>query len=220
MKTIELLSLAQRLGLSPDALEERLLSWSDAGLLDYRGGPRQMLLELLPAPPDATARLQALLDALQEQREAQIARLAEYAHSHLCRHQIIARHFGEALPRPCGVCDCCALATKTGVPIKPSLRHRTGQPSAETIEQTILSCLISLQCSVGKTGLARTLTGSIAAHPACKRSAYYGRLATISASRLEKIIDGLIGAGYLAYARKETYRVLVLTKAGQALIHS
>ncbi len=221
-QSVDLTALATRLGVSATDLEERLLTWRDADLLEYRGANRQMLLELLPAPPDGTQRLQTLLDILQSQREAQIERLASYARSTLCRHKTIARHFAESLSRVCGVCDRCA-------PAHPSARaSRVGRParhqsdgsgaSLDAIEQMILLCLLSLPNGVGKTGLARILTGSIAAPISGKRSAYYGRLAAYSASRIEKMAQGMIDAGYLERDESSEYKVLVVTAQGHALI--
>ncbi len=217
---VDLLQTAQQLQLSPDDLEERLLSWRDAGLLEYRSGPRQMLLELLQAPPDATDRLQALLDTLQVQREAQITRLTDYARSSVCRHKTIARHFAERLSQSCGVCDRCAPGPAITVRRPTSAAGLNGHTPAglEPLEYTIISCLVSLQFGAGKTGLARTLTGSIAAPPSGKRSAYYGRLATMSTSRIEKAIQGLLDDGYLQRDESSEYKLLVLTEAGQALI--
>jgi ATP-dependent DNA helicase RecQ len=218
---IDVLQTAQQLQLSPDDLEERLLSWRDAGLLEYRSGPRQMLLELLQAPPDATDRLQELLDTLQTQREAQITRLTDYARSSVCRHKTIARHFAERLSQSCGVCDRCAPGPAITVRRMPSsAAGLNGHASSglEPLEYTIISCLVSLQFGAGKTGLARILTGSIAATPSGKRSAYYGRLATMSTSRIEKAIQGLLDDGYLQRDESSEYKLLVLTEAGQALI--
>jgi ATP-dependent DNA helicase RecQ len=217
--SIDLFALASQLDLRPGALEERLLAWRDAGLIDYRAHQRQMLVELLPAPPDATQRLQDLLDTLQEQREAQIERLSSYARSTMCRHKTIARHFAEALNRSCGVCDRCAPAARPGQTSGLTRRQRSGSaPNLEATEQTILLCLLSLPVGVGKTGLARTLIGSIAAPLSGKRSAYYGRLATLSASRIEKAAQTMIDAGYLQRDESSEYKVLTVTAQGHALL--
>jgi ATP-dependent DNA helicase RecQ len=219
-QNLDLTALAQRLQWTPADLEERLLTWRDAGLIDYRGGPRQMLIELLPAPPDAAQRLQELLDTLQEQHEAQIERLASYARSAACRHKTIAQHFAARLSRPCGVCDRCAPAppaSRTRKADHLTLRRRSGMDHTEqaAIEETILLCLRSVPFGLGKTGLARTLTGSIAAPPSGRRSAYYGRLAAFSTSRIEKAIQGMLDAGYLQRDESGEYQVLVITEQAQ-----
>ncbi len=218
-QNLDLTALARRLQWTPANLEERLLTWRDAGLIDYRGGPRQMLIELLPAPPDAAQRLQELLDTLQEQHEAQIERLTSYARSSACRHKTIAQHFAERLSRPCGVCDRCAPAppaARMKAASSATLR-RSGSDSAEKaiIDETILLCLRSVPFGLGKTGLARTLTGSIAAPPSGKRSAYYGRLAAFSTSRIEQAIQGMLDAGYLQRDESGEYQVLVITEQAQ-----
>jgi ATP-dependent DNA helicase RecQ len=222
-ENIDLLTLAAQMHLHPGALEERLFAWRDRGLIEYRANQRQMLVELLPAPPDATQRLQDLLDTLQEQREAQIERLADYARSTRCRHKTIARHFAESLRRACGICDRCAPAHPSARPGALSRaaarRQRSGSDAdLDATEQTILLCLLSLPFGVGKTGLARALTGSIAAPPSAKRSSYYGRLAALSTSRIEKAVQAMIDAGYLQRDESSEYKVLTVTAQGHALI--
>ncbi|HLW02255.1 MAG TPA: RecQ family ATP-dependent DNA helicase [Ktedonobacterales bacterium] len=221
--SIDLLALAAQMGQRPGELEDRLLAWRDASLIDYRAAQRQMLVELLPAPPDAQQRLQDLLDTLQEQREAQIERLASYARSTKCRHKTIARHFAESLSHACGICDRCAPAhpsTRPGWTGKAAARRQRAGDDADldAIEQTIVLCLLSLPFGAGKTGLARTLTGSIAAPPSGKHSAYYGRLATLSTSRIEKAIQALLDAGYLQRTEGGEYAVLAVTAQGHAFI--
>ena len=220
--SIDLLGLAAQMKLRPGDLEERLMAWRDAGSIDYRAAQRQMLVELLPAPPDATQRLQDLLDTLQEQREAQIERLASYARSTMCRHKTIARHFAEALNRSCGICDRCAPAhpaARHGGTGRTTARHqRVNDANLGAIEQTVLLSLLSLPFGAGKIGLARILTGSIAAPPSGKRSAYYGRLAAMSTSRIEKAVQGMIDAGYLQRTEGGEYAVLTVSAQGQALI--
>ncbi|HEU5369600.1 MAG TPA: C-terminal helicase domain-containing protein, partial [Ktedonobacterales bacterium] len=216
--SVDLLALAAQMGNGSGELEERLLAWRDAGLIDYRANQRQMLVELLPAPPDATQRLQDLLDTLQEQREAQIERLASYARSTMCRHKTIARHFAEALSRACGICDRCAPAPKSSASNTTVRRQRSSSPDLDALEETILLCLLSLPVSVGKTGLARTLTGSIAAPPSGKRSAYYGRLAALSTSRIEKAVQTMLDTGYLQRDESSEYHVLMVTVQGRALV--
>jgi ATP-dependent DNA helicase RecQ len=216
--SVDLLALAAQMGLRPGELEEKLLAWRDAGLIDYRANQRQMLVELLPAPPDATQRLQDLLDTLQEQREAQIERLASYARSTMCRHKTIARHFAEALSRACGICDRCAPAPRAGRAGRITTRQRGSDADSDAIELTILLCLLSLPVGMTKVGLARTLTGSIAASPSGKRSAYYGRLAALSTSRIEKTVQEMLDTGYLERDESSEYHVLRITARGRALI--
>jgi ATP-dependent DNA helicase RecQ len=214
-QSVDLVALAQRLGLTVPDLEERLLTWRDADVLEYRGGGRQMLMELLPAPPNATERLQALLDTMQSQREAQIERLADYAKSTTCRHKTIARHFAERLMRACGVCDRCAPERAVA-----GSRASAGRPatlsSGVALDQMILACLLSLPYGAAKTGLARTLAGSIVAPPSGKRSAYYGRLADMKIRQIERAIEGLIDSGYLLRDEEDEYHRLSITPLGRA----
>ena len=63
-------------------------------------------------------------------QKAQIRAMHRFAEGAECRHQALARHFGEAIP-PCAVsCDCCTgrdvLAEAPAAPRRPSAR-RTGK---------------------------------------------------------------------------------------------
>jgi ATP-dependent DNA helicase RecQ len=211
---VNLLTLAQRMHLSVPDLEERLLLWRDADLIEYRSSARQMLLELLPAPPNSTERLQGLLDTLQSQREAQIERLADYAKSTVCRHKTIARHFAERLARVCGVCDRCAPERAAPLERTPSTSRR----AEAAVPQTILACVFHLPFAVTKPGLTRVLVGSIAAPPSGKRSPYYGRLGDMKISHVERAIEELIEAGYLQRDEEDDYPKLVLTVLGHRLV--
>ncbi len=216
-QSVDLVWLAQVLGTTVPDAEERLLTWRDNNLLEYRGGPRQMHMELLPAPPNSTERLQELLDTMQSQREAQIERLADYARSTACRHKTIARHFAERLMRACGVCDRCA-------PERPVVNRRAGtgratNPSAGVdLDQMILACLLELPHGAARTGLARTLFGSIAAPPSGKRSPYYGRLADMKIKDIERAIDSLIDVGYLWRDEEDEYHRLSITHLGRTYV--
>jgi hypothetical protein len=82
----------------------------------------------------------------------------------------------------------------------------------------ILACLLNLRHGVSKTGLARTLAGSIAAPPPGKRSAYYGRLADMKIREIEHAIESLIDSGYLRRDVDDEYRRLSVTSLGRAYI--
>jgi len=218
VQTLDLVALAAQLQTTPAALEERLLAWRDAGWMSYRDGARDLLLELLPPPPDGRATLPALLDELAERHERQIAALEAYTQARECRPRVIARHFGERLPiARCGVCDACrgtALSAREARRARRQERMRDGRAATQDepdIRATILACLRDLPYAVGVTGLIRILRGSANTGASPARSPHFATLSAISQARIRREIDALIAGGALARDETAEYPVLRLT---------
>lgn len=217
-QTLDLLALAAQLRLSPAALEERLLAWRDAGLLDYRDGARDLLIELCPPPTDGKTRLPELLSRLEERRERQLAALVAYTHATDCRQAVIARHFGDRLPmRACGVCDRCRPGTALGSGTRaafgrrrsPGLRPPRVRDTA-VVRATILACLRELPYAVGVSGLVRILRGSADVAESGTRSAQFGALAGVPKRHLTREIEALIAEGLLERDAAAAYPLLHL----------
>jgi ATP-dependent DNA helicase RecQ len=105
--TLDLVELADRLGWDAPALEIKLAEWDEAGWLNYFPARRDYYLELKEAGNDARARLEDILNQMQIAADQRLDRLEDYLHDRTCRQLLLARHFGEKLARPCGVCDNC-----------------------------------------------------------------------------------------------------------------
>lgn len=112
----ETMGLCGAAGLDPRTLEARLLGWSDAGWIRYRGVGRDMLLALPESPPGGFARLTRLLADYNAGQEARIRRLAAYARARTCRHGYIASYFGSRPVARCGACDNCLVGEPNRVP--------------------------------------------------------------------------------------------------------
>ena len=211
-QTLDLVALAAALRLSPAALEEYLLAWRDAHLLEYRDGVRDLLIELCPPPADGKTRLPELLDALAARRERQLDALLAYAESTECRQVVIARYCGERLSVPaCGVCDRCRPDTATSASLSLGRRLRSPRVrDAAVVRATILECLGGLSYSVGITGLMRILRGDVDVAPGGARSQQYGALAGVGTSRLRREIEALIEQGILERDAAGEYPLLRL----------
>ncbi len=221
VQTLDLVALTTQLQTTPAVLEEHLLAWRDAGLLAYRDGARDLLLELLPPPPDGRATLPALLDDLAERHERQIAALEAFTQARECRPRMIARHFGERLPvARCGVCDTCrgtAVSAREARRARRQERLQDGRVAAHDepdIRETILTCLRDLPYAVGVTGLIRILRGSANTGASAARSPHFAALSGTSEARIRREIDALIAAGALTRDETAEYPVLRLTGDG------
>jgi ATP-dependent DNA helicase RecQ len=122
--------------LRPVEMEERFLTWRDAGWLEYRAGIRDLLLELCAPPADAKTALPALLDDLA-----------------VCRtHQIDARYFGETIPGgKCGLCDHCQPRARTAArpPRAAGNAHARSSYDEASLCDIILACLRDLPVASG-----------------------------------------------------------------------
>jgi ATP-dependent DNA helicase RecQ len=192
--TLDLVALAAETGQVPAALEEDLLGWRDAGLLEYRDGARDLLLEIPPAPADGKTALPDLLAALGERHERQIEALVAYTQSSACRQRSIARHFGERLPvARCGVCDACVGAPdEKSLGRRPRAERLPGIRDAAVVRAAMLACLASLPYAVGVSGLIRILRGSENVAASGRQSPQFGALAAVGESRLKREIETLL----------------------------
>ena len=213
---LDLVALAAQLGDTPAALEERLLSWRDAGYVEYRDGTRDLLLELAPAPSDGKTRLPELLEAVAERHERQVASLVAYSKAMQCRQRAIARHFGERLPvAACGECDRCAGVSDALIEEVQSHRRPRTQPirDVSAVRETIHACLRDLPYAVGMSGLVRILRGSADTAPSAARSPQFGALAAIGRDRLNREIQAMVAEGLLERDDSGEYPLLRIPEA-------
>ncbi len=203
---------------SPAALEEQLLAWRDAHLLEYREGARDLLIEISAPPADGRTRLPELLDALAARRERQLDALLAYADAGECRQVVIARYFGERLPvRACGICDHCRPDTSWATSEASGSRRKPRPPRVRdgaVVRQTILACLGDLSYGVGISGLIRILRGSVDVAPSGTRSSHYGALAGVGQARLVREIEALLAEGILEREVDAQYPLLRVRSRG------
>jgi ATP-dependent DNA helicase RecQ len=191
------LDLAEQRDVPPTEIEEELLRLQDAGVLAYQGVARGLLIELLPHPSDLAERLQALLDSYERGQKARVDEIDGYANTRRCRSATIARHFGADHPPRCDHCDVCLGAVAARSPAQPRSTRAHNEPERAP-EDLILECVANLPFPMGRTGIGKVLKGSITSPVQEDRSRHFGALASLSGSAIEKEIDRLIDAGYLA----------------------
>jgi ATP-dependent DNA helicase RecQ len=221
--------LAATVGVALPELEEAILAEQEAGRLTYRAAPRELLLELLPPPPDTKARLEEVLAHRARGAAQRMQAMRDYARLDQCRHRQIARYFGDSWPhRKCDVCDICT-------PCKPSRSIRSASTSPKRIGAisgereagplAALRIVAELASSrspfaLGKAGLVRTLRGTPDAPVREGRVRDFGALAGGKKAEIERLIEALLEQGYLRRDDADEYRRLYLTETGMEAVVS
>ncbi len=157
---------------------------------------RALRVELLEPPPDAAARMTALLERYGQQALARVDRILRYARSGRCRQAQIAEHFGEAVPEVCGTCDRCARPATTGVRAFADDAERAPR-LPDNVGAAILDAVAAVRWPLGKSGLAAMLTGSVSAPPSARRSPSFGLLAAARPGTVKRWLDALVSSGHL-----------------------
>lgn len=219
-RPLELVDLGAQLRLSPASLEQQLVEWRAGGWDVHLGGSRRDLCVrlVLPAPPDAATALPQLLDEVRRENARRVERIVAYAVSRKCRHATIAAHLGEQLA-PCGtMCDACvgAITRAAAVAPPPTTAPLATPRDGAAAALAVLDCVRTLPFALGKSGLSKVLSGSIAAPVKGDRAPGYGALAGVAMSRINELIELLVEAGLLARDEQHEYRLLSLTARGQA----
>jgi ATP-dependent DNA helicase RecQ len=194
----DLLNVAEAAGLDARCLEEQILQWADAGLLECRASARDVHVELLPAPPDAAQRVDQLLEQYEQIQRQRIAEIVGYGKTGRCRHGHISAYLGGRTIDRCESCDNC----------RPRVELRRG--AALPDERTQLrSVLHAAAPGWGRRNLCHILRGSNLAPPGARDKPGFGALAFRSEAAISRMVDGLIGAGLLEEHELSGGRVFV-----------
>ncbi|MGA9347784.1 MAG: RecQ family ATP-dependent DNA helicase [Anaerolineae bacterium] len=217
--TLDLVDVARRAGLSLEDIEQRVLDWADAGWLDYRPAGRDLLLELLPPPPDAAEQIATLLERYETIQAQRVDEITAYAQTRRCRHGHINAYLGGRTIERCTACDNC-------VEILPP----PGAGLPDELEQllTILRCVSAAPWSWGRVSLVRILRGDEKAHPGAEplhEKAYdhtgFGALSFRSKTAVERMLERLESGGFLKARQLEHGgAVLDITPTGKAALQN
>ncbi|MCW3096574.1 MAG: ATP-dependent helicase, RecQ family [Chthonomonadaceae bacterium] len=173
---------------------------------------RDMRITMLRAPTDARAELDRLLAARQVHADARLSEVLAFAEGSGCRHVVLSQHFGQELD-PCEIaCDNC-LGVEREAPAARAL-----PPSADRVPdfgQAILATVRSLPYPLGRTGLAKVLTGAADSSVGKDRCAEFGLLAGMTLKSIREHTDALVQRGLLAMTTDTEYPLLRLTTAGK-----
>ncbi len=214
---LDLADVAHAAGLSLYGIEDKLLAWSDAGLLSYNLAGRDLLLELLPPPEDATNRVETLLERYTTIQLQRVDEIVAYAQTQRCRHGHINAYLGGHTIDRCDACDNCVELSSHADPGLPDEREQF---------LTILRCVSEGPWSWGRRSLTRILRGDAkgrhggqSLHQQACDNACFGALSFRSDQAIERMLDRLESGGFLrARGLDHGGVVLDLTPAGQAAL--
>jgi ATP-dependent DNA helicase RecQ len=144
--------------------------------------------------------------------ERQLADIGRFAVAPVCRHRVLAEHFGHTLeqgPGGCGACDVC-LGETAELPAEEAL----------VTAQKIISAVWRTDNRFGAGHVVDVLRGASSekiTRFGHERLSVFGLLAAASAPAVRAWIDQLIVQGFLEIAEKERMPILRFTEAGRAL---
>ncbi|MBV7332780.1 RecQ family ATP-dependent DNA helicase [Chloroflexi bacterium TSY] len=210
--------LAEFMGWEIYETERHLLDWQAEGYMEVKGSRRVMVIELTPQTHFNSAvsireRLERLLAQSAAMGQRRIDDIVGYATAETCRHGYISAHFGSPPRLKCDVCDNCT-GKKPDIPV-PS-ESVVPLPDDADIEPMILDCLISLPKPVGRSGLARILTGSLRSPVPPNQARHHGRLKGLGEGMIMNYIDSLMEDNRLRQYERQGYPVLSATVRGRA----
>ncbi len=215
-------SIAEFMRWLPHETEANLLDWEAEGYIRVNGSRRAMLIELTPPRPadpntspanEMRERLERLLAQSTAIGQRRIDDMVGYATAESCRHGYISAHFGSPPRLKCEVCDNCT-GIRPDIPPVEDVSHLL--PDDVDIEPMILDCLTSLPKPVGRSGLARILTGSMRAPVTPDKARHHGRLKALGEAMVMNYVDAMMEDGRLRQYERQGYPVLAATVRGRA----
>jgi ATP-dependent DNA helicase RecQ len=212
-ETIELdaAEISAALAIEPAQLDALL---GDRPEVQLTRDQRTAWYRLLPAPTDAARVMDRLLDRAKRRTDDRIDQMMTYIDGHECRHRMLAAALGEAIS-PCGdACDVCdpARALVPPSPAQKSTRSKRTAGAADAL--LILRTIPDLPYAMGKRGLVWLLSGSPESRLQADRSQAFGALTELGPTRIGRLIDQLVEAGFLEWRIEGEYRLVGMTSKG------
>jgi ATP-dependent DNA helicase RecQ len=175
---------------------------------------RDMQIAMLNPPPTARADLEAMLEDRHRHAEVRLDEVVQYVEGEGCRHVILSRHFEQTIP-PCGsACDDCLGVREESIPAPA----RPVPPSTDAVPdlgRVILETVSALPFGMGRTGVAKVLSGAADSPVKKDRCERYGCLAGFTLNALRGSMDQLLEEGLLRIPPGDEYNRVQVTPAGQ-----
>jgi ATP-dependent DNA helicase RecQ len=201
--------LPEELVQGPDGPDPRVL----VGMLEQVGLARRgfdagrcLQVEVGEPPPDAAARIDALLARYEREALARADRLVRFAELRACRHRQVAEHFGETLEVDCGRCDVCAPREAAAGEAREA---DVAAPLPDDVAGAIYRAVQELRWPLGRTGLTAMLRGSMTAPRSAQRSPHFGVLAAATQADVKRWLQLVELAGAIEpFESEDGFRLL------------
>jgi len=210
--TLDLAQVAPKAGVPLAGIESRVLGWEEAGWLLYRPAGRDLLIQLLPPPPEATERIRTLLERYEAVRAQRVGEITAYAKTRRCRHGHLNAYLGGRVIGRCEACDNCVEIDPPPNPLLPEERMQL---------MTILRCAKNAPWGWGRHTLTRILRGDLRPRPRARPlreeargQPEFGALSFRSKTAIERMVERLETAGFLA-SRQLDHGGIVLDLTGK-----
>ncbi len=134
--------------------------------------------------------------------EEKLRQVLDYAETMICRKKYLLKYFGEELEGNCGSCDICL--------------NKNESFDATIISQKILSAVIRTGNKFGRTYIVNVLLGKRiqqVLRNSHDRLSVFGIVDDFSDEELSKIINNLVGLGYIIKSN-DNYPTLSISKQG------
>jgi ATP-dependent DNA helicase RecQ len=155
-----------------------------------------------------------LLDQAKRRTDDRIDQMMTYIDGHECRHRMLAAALGEAISACGDACDVCDPA-RALVPPGPAQKSTRSKRTAGVADALlILRTIPDLPYQMGKRGLVWLLSGSPESRLQADRSKAFGALTELGPTRIGRLIDQLVEAGFLEWRIEGEYRLVGMTSKG------
>jgi ATP-dependent DNA helicase RecQ len=208
---IDVATVCAALALEPAQLEAFL---GDREEIRIERGTRSAWYRMLPVPEDASHVLNHLLADATRRADDRIDQVMGYTEGHTCRHRLLAAALGEAID-PCGAsCDVCKPPVGVVKSARPISNARAKRTATIDDARLVLNAIADLPYQVGRRSLVWLFSGSPESRLRREDVPAFGALSGLGPARIERLLDQLIEADFLAFVMKDEYRLVGLTERG------
>jgi superfamily II DNA helicase RecQ len=196
-------SLEEKLYQRHDVLEDCFLSLYYAGAISYKPSHRCMALRL--GDLDAS-RMEDIFEKLKGRRYQALRDMEQYVHTRGCRQNFLCDHLGDEMWANCGKCDNCVSAESADV------EARGGAPLPQ-YARVAMELVNRSEGKLSKTDLAKILVGMDQRTTRYDKWEEFGALSIFAPEDVRRLLDLLIGHGFLK-EEGEIYPPIDLTRKG------
>jgi len=104
---LDMKTVAQRVGLTPERMDRGLQYFEKRGLLSWNPPGAALQLEFERPRSSQLPVDNRSIRRARQRAEARLSSMLRYARAHTCRRRFLLTYFGERSPERCGACDVC-----------------------------------------------------------------------------------------------------------------